>query len=347
MNSEIRKNDLISVVIPTYNRASFLKRAIESVLNQTYDNVEIIIVDDSSNFETEKLCNNYGDKIRYFRRSSKGGIPSACNFGIKNMHGDWFKMLSDDNILHPDCLEVLNYSAEITGVPILISDFDLIGLDENYCGTLTYRYPSGYYEFATELWNGMIVNFETSLIHRSCFEVVGQFDIDYGHAHDYEWCLRACLVYDYTFFHVGVPLIDFRMHKEQATVLYAPNTPYLVNQMREKVRRLIIEKAPQKWNLLEPYLKDFEKKHSEKRQGYSIRSAVKRFMPNRLLGCYRKMRSYHRRVWNKIILSRHEVTCKYCEFFGRDVQLYYSPNTDYIICLRCGIRIYKNRIIIS
>lgn len=94
---------LVSIIIPVYNGANYLKQAIDSALAQTYKNIEIIVVNDGSNDggATERIALSYGDRIRYFAKEN-GGSSSALNYGIKNMYGDWFSWLSHDDLYYPD-----------------------------------------------------------------------------------------------------------------------------------------------------------------------------------------------------------------------------------------------------
>ena len=89
---------MISVIIPTYNRYELVNRAIDSVINQTYKDIEIIVVDDCSDDPRyEELKNN--KNIKYIRLEKRSGLP-ACgrNTGIKNSSGDWVAFLDDDDI---------------------------------------------------------------------------------------------------------------------------------------------------------------------------------------------------------------------------------------------------------
>lgn len=89
---------LFSVIIPVYNGSNYLSQAIDSVLEQTYQNIELIVVNDGStdNFETRNISLSYGNKIRYFEKDN-GGVSSALNFGISKMLGKYFCWLSHDD----------------------------------------------------------------------------------------------------------------------------------------------------------------------------------------------------------------------------------------------------------
>lgn len=99
-------NPLVSIIIPVYNGANYLKEAIESAINQTYSNIEIIVVNDGSSDDglTEQIALQYGDKIRYFSKEN-GGVSSALNLGIRNMQGQYFSWLSHDDKYTPTKVE--------------------------------------------------------------------------------------------------------------------------------------------------------------------------------------------------------------------------------------------------
>ncbi len=102
----------VSVIIPTYNRPNLIKRTIKSVLNQTYQNFEIIVVDDSPNDETEKVVKSFNDKrIKYFKiEECKEGSAAARkkNFGVKhsNPNSQYIAFLDDDDEWLPQFLKV-------------------------------------------------------------------------------------------------------------------------------------------------------------------------------------------------------------------------------------------------
>ncbi len=100
------KQPLVSIIIPVYNGSNYLKMAIDSALAQTYENIEILVVNDGSkdNNETERIALSFGDKIRYFYKNN-GGVSSALNYGINNMKGDYFAWLSHDDIYMPDNIQ--------------------------------------------------------------------------------------------------------------------------------------------------------------------------------------------------------------------------------------------------
>jgi glycosyltransferase involved in cell wall biosynthesis len=96
--SDKNDNPLISVVIPTYNRANYLKRCIDSVLNQTFTKFELIIIDDYSTDNTDKIISSYKDnRIKYLKNNSNGVVASSRNLGIKESKGNWIAFLDSDD----------------------------------------------------------------------------------------------------------------------------------------------------------------------------------------------------------------------------------------------------------
>lgn len=94
----IMENPKVSIVIPVYNGSNYMRCAIDCALRQTYENIEIIVVNDGSNDggQTEAIAMSYGDRIRYFSKPN-GGVSSALNYGIARMTGAYFAWLSHDD----------------------------------------------------------------------------------------------------------------------------------------------------------------------------------------------------------------------------------------------------------
>ena len=100
---------LISAIIPIYNRADVLHRSVESILNQSYQNFELLLIDDGSTYRSYALCLDYAKKdsrIRVFHKEN-GGVSSARNMGLMNCRGDYIYFLDSDDIASPHALEKL------------------------------------------------------------------------------------------------------------------------------------------------------------------------------------------------------------------------------------------------
>ncbi len=100
------KNPLVSIIIPVYNGSDYMREAIDSALSQTYENIEIIVINDGSSDggETDRIARSYGDKIRYIHKEN-GGVSSALNVGIREMNGEYFSWLSHDDVYSSDKVE--------------------------------------------------------------------------------------------------------------------------------------------------------------------------------------------------------------------------------------------------
>jgi glycosyltransferase involved in cell wall biosynthesis len=98
--------DLVSVVIPTYNRSEELKRALESVLSQTYKNFEVIVVDNNSTDDTDAMLKSLNDqRIRLLKIKNNGVIAASRNLGINSSSGEWIAFLDSDDWWHSNKLE--------------------------------------------------------------------------------------------------------------------------------------------------------------------------------------------------------------------------------------------------
>jgi len=99
---------LVSIIMATYNRAHTIIRAVDSVLNQTYKNFELIIIDDGSTDNTLEILNKYSDsRIRIFVNETNKGVTAAKNRGFKQIRGEWFGTFDSDDELKPYAIETL------------------------------------------------------------------------------------------------------------------------------------------------------------------------------------------------------------------------------------------------
>lgn len=97
------QKDKISVVVPTYNREKLIKKTVQSLLKQTYDNLEIIIIDDGSTDNTEEVINEFADKrIKYIKLKKNKGACHARNVGIKKSKGKYITFLDSDDVYYKD-----------------------------------------------------------------------------------------------------------------------------------------------------------------------------------------------------------------------------------------------------
>ena len=174
-------NPLVSIIIPVYNGANYLAEAIDSALNQTYSNCEIIVINDGScdNGETEILAKSYGDDIFYYDKPN-GGVASALNYGIRQMKGEYFSWLSHDDYYAPNKIKkeinVVMESGDRTA--LVQAEYEFYHMNS---GTFTKTDFHKYYSM-DQLTNSVFsvlqlqIHACSALIHKSHFDRVGMFD---------------------------------------------------------------------------------------------------------------------------------------------------------------------------
>ena len=228
----MRYEPLVSIVIPVYNGANYLKEAIEAALAQTYKNIEILVVNDGSSDDGEsaKIALSYGDKIRYFEKPN-GGVSTALNLAVENMKGQWFSWLSHDDLYLPD--KILR---QIEFLNKLLAKYQDLDLDRTvvYCKNYTIdksgriikrkifmlpEHMDRQHMILAHLKNYRIGGCAV-LIPVKAFSEAGQFDVDCRTASDKEYWFRL-INRGYDFYFLNKRLVKNRVHKKQVGKVYA------------------------------------------------------------------------------------------------------------------------------
>ncbi|MBE5851377.1 MAG: glycosyltransferase family 2 protein [Lachnospiraceae bacterium] len=113
-------SELISVIVPIYNIKEYLGRCIDSILAQTYQNIEVLMIDDGSTDGTSELVNKYvlkDSRIRVFHKAN-GGSSSARNLALREARGQYFSFIDSDDYIEPDMMEKLYQAIQTSGMPI-------------------------------------------------------------------------------------------------------------------------------------------------------------------------------------------------------------------------------------
>ena len=218
-------NPLVSIVIPVYNGANYMREAIDSAINQTYGNLEIIVVNDGStdNGETEKIALSYGDKIKYYKKEN-GGCASALNYGISKMQGEWFSWLSHDDVYYPEkiqsAVDCINENGFQNNKTIIMCSSCVI--DENGKHILSHSNNSkDVFYTSTQMFNtfmsGRSLNGCALLIPKSALDEAGKFSTDYVYILDWIYWIELSLL-GYSFYESNEVLVKNRRHKEQVSV---------------------------------------------------------------------------------------------------------------------------------
>lgn len=185
----------VSVIIPVYNGANYMREAIDSALNQTYENIEIIVVNDGSRDggETDKIARSYGNKIRYFKKEN-GGVATALNLGIEKMTGEYFSWLSHDDMYLPSKIEeeLRWLSIQQDKTTVIAEGYQIVNAAGEYQYTINLNqlYPSDRLENSMFLVMRGGINGCSLLIHKSHFNRVGLFDPSLPTTQDYDLWFR-------------------------------------------------------------------------------------------------------------------------------------------------------------
>jgi len=185
-------DDKISIIIPTYNREKLLIRSIKSILNQTYQNFEIIIVDDFSKDNTKNIINIFNDnRIRYIRLRKNKGASFARNIGIKKATGKYISFQDSDDIFHFDKLE-----KQINNLIKHDSDFDFCKICVHFSNNNLIIFPNNTQEkeilnknVTYELCNGNFISTQSILVKKYYIEKY-LFDPKFPKYQDYDLVLR-------------------------------------------------------------------------------------------------------------------------------------------------------------
>ena len=207
---EILANPTVSVVIPTYNRAHLVGRAIQSVLNQTYQDFEIIVVDDGSTDNTEEVVKSFNDpRIRYIRHDQNRGGSAARNTGIKMARGEYIAFQDSDDEWLPEKLEkqMKVFKSAPPEVGVVYTDMWRISKGEKRYWHSPKIMPEDGIVYKQALDRVMGIGIQTAIIKRECLNAVGMFDENFPRFIDLELFVRLSKYY--YFHHINEPLVNF------------------------------------------------------------------------------------------------------------------------------------------
>jgi glycosyltransferase involved in cell wall biosynthesis len=204
-------NPAVSVVIPVYNGENYLRLALESVLRQTFQDFEIIVIDDGSKDSTPDIAQSFGDRVRYVRQEN-AGVAAAVNHGIRLARGRYFAWLSHDDLWAPEKLSAqLEALQHVDGPAVCYTDIKLIDGEGKVFDEKDLPLPNGNEIVRAILRLEPVLYAAYSLVCEvRCFEQVGPYDLKKRHTQDADMLLR--LARTFPFVRVPEKLMFVREH---------------------------------------------------------------------------------------------------------------------------------------
>lgn len=193
-----------SIVIPVFNKEKFVAKTVESVLNQTFSDYEIIVINDGSTDASENIIQQFNDnRIRYFSKKNEG-VAVARNYWIEKASADFICFLDADDYWFPRFLETMNqYIQKLPEQKVFACAIEIETKKKSFAATYSIDKKSDYeivnfFEASQKecvLWTSSVA------IHKSVFDKVGNFDTNIKKGEDTELWIRIGLEYPIVFIH--------------------------------------------------------------------------------------------------------------------------------------------------
>lgn len=225
IRSKNKSNPLVSVIIPNFNHAQYLGDAIRSVLDQSYANVEVIVVDDGSTDQSRAVAAQFGDRILYLYQTNRG-LSAARNTGIQAARGEYIGLLDADDLYEPHfvstMLVALQSDPTAAGV---FCGYQFVDQQNRPLPQVEARQVPNEQLYETLLDGNFFVP-ESILVHRSCYISAGHFDETLRACEDWDMWLRISRQYKI----IGTNLVLTR-HRVLAGSMSSDPTRMIQNRM--------------------------------------------------------------------------------------------------------------------
>lgn len=208
---------LVSVIIPVYNGTNYLRDAIECALNQTYQNTEILVIDDGSTDKTWEIIQSYGSRIKGIHKEN-GGVSTALNLGIESMSGEWFTWLSHDDLWEKNMLErCVTHHRKNPDVKMFYANQKYIDFE----GNIISEKPAPYFPKGKNIRRTLVIGTYsggiTWFINKDCFNKIGVFNTAYRCLQDTDLSVR--IMAEYEVMKIDSFVASSRVHNSQTGVL--------------------------------------------------------------------------------------------------------------------------------
>lgn len=200
----------MSAVIPTYNRAQYIPETIESVLGQTYENIEILVIDDGSTDDTASVVRHFGSRVRYvWQKNGERGV--ARNHGLRLANGEFISFLDSDDLWVPRKVEAgVDFLRSNRNVGLVYGDAMVIDAEGRGTRIIRARGPSG--QVTGKLLEDNFVIMPTHLARTSLLREIGGFrgQREIAGSEDWEAWVRLSLITDFAY--IPEVMAKYRMH---------------------------------------------------------------------------------------------------------------------------------------
>lgn len=205
MDDKLMKNGLVSIVLPTYKRAKVLPHAIRSVLNQTYTNLELIIVDDNSPDDTSYVVKSFDDaRIRYVKNDANLKLPRTLNRGFSLANGAYLTWTSDDNVFADNAVEKMVDVLQAGNCDFVYADYYLFSERDAQGRPLDIHHDKLPDKVQLDKGNHIGACF---LYTRKVYEEIGDYDPELFLVEDYDYFIRIAKRFQMC--HIAEPLYYF------------------------------------------------------------------------------------------------------------------------------------------
>ena len=224
----------ISIITVCYNSEQYISSAINSVLSQTYRNIEYIVIDGGSNDATVTRVQSYGDKIVHLVSEEDDGIYHAMNKGLALASGDIIAILnSDDFFLHNNVIaEVVKAFEGNPDVEMVLGNVDFVTPDDL---TAPVRFYSSYKYVPWKMRFGFMPAHPAAFIRRTAYNQIGYYKLGYKISADFEWFVRALMVNHLPYIKLNSTLVRMRLGGVSTSGLksYLASSNELLRALRE------------------------------------------------------------------------------------------------------------------
>lgn len=200
----------LSIITVVFNNEKTIKDAIESVLKQTYENIEHVVIDGNSSDKTVSIIRKYENKLGFFNSEKDNGIYDAMNKGILAANGDVIGILNSDDLYQDDTViqTVMNQFLQNPTLDIVYGDLVYVKSD-NVNKIVRHWKSYSYYNSFFE--NGNVPPHPSLFVRRSVYQKAGLFDLDFKLAADYEFMLRIFKKYNFNSKYINRVIVKMRL----------------------------------------------------------------------------------------------------------------------------------------